>query len=266
MEIKLWKDILMPYSLAVDELVIKFNHVKQAYEKQGLYSPIYSVSGRVKSIGSILEKVMRKKLSLDNFEDGVTDIAGIRIICQFHDDCYKVAELIKSRTDMMVIEENDYITNPKESGYRSYHLLVKYTVQLLDGPREIVAEIQIRTMGMNCWSTIEHSLQYKFKEKMPDDIKQTLLDAADKILVSEIEMSKVRDEVMNAMITREEEDNLISDILITILNIYQNASRREAVRIQDEFLEIYATGNIEKLKHFAAELDVIAEGYGQQSI
>ena len=96
MEIKLWKEVLMPYSLAVDELVIKFNHVKQAFEKQGLYSPIYAVSGRVKSISSILEKVMRKKLSLDNFEDGVTDIAGIRIICQFHDDCYKVAEVIKN--------------------------------------------------------------------------------------------------------------------------------------------------------------------------
>ncbi len=119
---------------------------------------------------------------------------------------------------------------------------------------------------MNCWSTIEHSLQYKFKEKMPPEIRKTLLDAADKILVSEIEMSKVRDEVMNAMSTREEEDSLISDILITIVNIYQNASRREAVRIQDEFLEVYASGNMEKLKHFAAELDVIAEGYGQQSI
>ncbi len=266
MEIKLWRDALMPYSLAVDELVTKFEHVKKAYEKQGLYSPIYSVSGRVKSISSILEKVMRKHLTLDDFENDITDIAGIRIICQFIDDCVKVAEVIKNRTDMTVIEENDYITNPKQSGYRSYHLLVRYTVQLLEGPREIIAEIQIRTMGMNCWSTIEHSLQYKFKEKMPEEIKQTLYDAAEKILVSEMEMSKVRDEVKAAMISREEEDLLVSNVIITILNIYQNASRREAIRIQKEFLEIYGTGDMEKLKHFARELDVIAEGYGQQSI
>ena len=266
MEIKLWKEILMPYSLVVDELVTKFRHISLAYHKMGQYSPIYSVEGRVKSIPSIIEKAMRKKLTLDNFENEITDIAGIRIICQFVDDCPKVAELIRKRTDMTVIEETDYITNPKESGYRSFHMLVRYTVQLLDGPRNLIAEIQIRTMGMNCWSTIEHSLQYKFKEKMPEEIKKTLNDAAEKILISELEMSKVRDEVASAMSSREEDDNLVSYIILTILNIYQHASRREAIRIQEEFLDIYRSGDFDKLRHFAQELDVIAENYGQQNV
>ena len=266
MEINLWRELLMPYSLAVDELVTKFNHIKKAHDEMGMYSPIYSVSGRVKSISSILEKVMKKHISLDAIEESLFDIAGIRIICQFLDDCYSVAELIKKRTDMEVVDENDYITNPKESGYRSYHLKVKYKVQLLNGPKTIFAEIQIRTMGMNCWSTIEHSLQYKYKGNMPDYIKTKLSDAALTILSSEEELSMVRDEVMAAKATKEEESTLVSDIIMTILNIYQNASRREAIRIQEEFLEVYQTEDYEKLKHFAAGLDVIAEGYGAQSI
>ena len=101
---------------------------------------------------------------------------------------------------------------------------------------------------------------------MPEEIKKTISDAAEKILTSEMEMSKVRDEVMSAMATHEEKDMMLSNIIMTILNIYQNASRREAIRIQEEFLEIYKTGNMEKLRHFADELDVIAEGYGQQSV
>lgn len=266
MEINLWREILMPYSLAVDELVVKFNHIQKAHEEMGMYSPIYSVSGRVKSISSILDKVIRKHISLDSIEENLFDIAGIRIICQFLDDCYAVADIIKSRTDMIVVEENDYITNPKESGYRSYHLKIKYKVQLLDGPKDIFAEIQIRTMGMNCWSTIEHSLQYKYKGNMPENVKKRLNEAARTILSSEEELSLVRDEVMAAKATKEEENTVVSDIILTILGIYQKASRREAIRIQQEFLNIYQQKDFEKLKHFAAELDVIAEGYNVQDL
>lgn len=266
MEINLWRELLMPYSLAVDELVTKFEHIKKAHDEMGMYSPIHSVSGRVKSIASILDKIMRKHISLDTLEENIYDIAGIRIICQFLDDCYAVAELIKKRTDMVVVDENDYITNPKESGYRSYHIKVRYQVQLLDGPKDLYAEIQIRTMGMNCWSTIEHSLQYKYKGNMPENIRKKLSDAALSLLSSEEELTVVRDEVMAAKASKEEEATLVSDIIMTILNIYQNASRREAIRIQDEFLEIYQLKDYEKLKHFAAELDVIAEGYGVQSV
>lgn len=266
MEINLWREMLMPYSLAVDELVTKFEHIKKVQDARGTYSPIYSVSGRVKSISSILDKIMRKHISIDAIEENIFDIAGIRIICQFLDDCYTVAELIKKRTDMEVVEENDYITNPKESGYRSYHLKVRYKVQLLEGPKTIFAEIQVRTMGMNTWSTIEHNLQYKYKGNMPDYIKEKLNDAALSILSSEEELTSVRDEVMAAKASKEEENTLVTDIILTILNIYQNASRREAIRVQNEFLEIYQLNDYEKLKHFAAELDVIAEGYSVQSI
>jgi putative GTP pyrophosphokinase len=265
MEISLWREMLLPYSLAVDELVTKFEHIKKAQNELGLYSPIYSVSGRVKSIASILDKTMKKHIPLDRIEENIFDLAGVRVICQFLDDCMAVVEYVRNRTDMEIVEEEDYISNPKPSGYRSYHLKVKYQVQLLDGPKDIFAEIQIRTMGMNCWSTIEHSLQYKYKGNMPEVLKVSLNEAAARMLDSEKELSTVRDEIMEAQATKEEQNTLVSDILITIINIFQSVSRREALRIQDEFLEIYRQDDYEKLKHFAKELDVIAEGYGVQS-
>ena len=118
MEIQMWREILEPYALAVDELKVKFEHVQNSYRNTGLYSPIEQIYGRVKSISSLLEKVQKKHISLDDIEDNIDDIAGIRIICQFVEDIYKVVELIGKRSDMIVIEEQDYVKNRKASGLR----------------------------------------------------------------------------------------------------------------------------------------------------
>jgi len=142
MEIQLWREILDPYFLAVDELVVKFNHIIEEYRKTGDYSPIEQVNGRVKTISSILEKAQKKQIDLDDIEEKVEDIAGIRIICQFVEDIQKVVEIIKKRTDMRIKSEKDYITNMKPSGYRSYHIIIFYTVQTLKGTKELQAEIQ----------------------------------------------------------------------------------------------------------------------------
>ena len=133
MEIQMWREILEPYALAVDELKVKFEHLIHAYRKAGLYSPIEVVDGRVKSIASILEKVQKKHISMDDIEKEIDDIAGIRIICQFVDDIYKVSDIIKKRTDMKVVEEQDYVRNTKASGYRSYHIVIRYRVETLHG-------------------------------------------------------------------------------------------------------------------------------------
>ena len=163
MEVQQWNEILEPYALAVDELVVKFNHIIKAYRNRGRYSPIERVEGRVKGISSIMDKARKKGIGLDEVEEKIDDIAGIRIICQFVDDIYKVLELIKRRDDMIITSKRDYVKNPKKSGYRSYHMNVLYHVETLNGPKELTVEIQIRTMGMNFWATIEHSLQYKYK-------------------------------------------------------------------------------------------------------
>lgn len=266
MEIQLWREILDPYVLAVDELVVKFNHIIDEYRKMGAYSPIEQVQGRVKTISSILEKKQKKQIALEDIEEMVEDIAGIRIICQFVEDINKVVEIIRKRTDMRIKSEKNYITNMKPSGYRSYHLIVFYTVQTLSGTKEIQAEVQIRTLAMNFWATIEHSLQYKYKQNMPEHIRSRLSRAADAIIVLDQEMSVVRGEIMDAQNSFKIKANTVADILTNIQNLYKVANKREVVKIQDEFFRIYESGDLEQLERFNKELDVISEGYRAQSL
>lgn len=266
MEIQMWREILEPYALAVDELKVKFEHMQHAYKKAGLYSPIELVDGRVKSISSLLEKVQRKHISLDDIETEIDDIAGIRLICQFTEDIYKVVELIRKRTDMKVVEEQDYVKNPKASGYRSYHIVIKYRVETLHGPKDLFAEIQIRTLAMNFWATVEHSLQYKYKQHMPENLRTRLLKASEAIIVLDKEMSLVRGEIMDAQNTFTIKSNVVADILTNIQNLYKVANKREIVKIQDEFFRIYEMEDLAHLEQFAKELDVISEGYRAQSL
>lgn len=266
MEIQLWREILDPYVLAVDELVVKFAHIIEEYRKMGDYSPIEQVQGRVKTISSILEKSQKKQIDLEDIEEKVEDIAGIRIICQFVEDINKVVEIIKKRTDMRIKSEKDYITNMKPSGYRSYHLIIFYTVQTLSGTKEIQAEIQIRTLAMNFWATVEHSLQYKYKQNMPEHIKSRLSKAADAIIVLDQEMSVVRGEIMDAQNSFKIKANTVADILTNIQNLYKVANKRDVVKIQDEFFRIYELGDLEQLERFNKELDIISEGYRAQSL
>lgn len=266
MEIQLWREILDPYVLAVDELVVKFNHIIDEYRKMGEYSPIEQVNGRVKTISSILEKAQKKQIPLNEIEEKVEDIAGIRIICQFVEDIQKVVEIINKRTDMRIKSEKDYISHRKESGYRSYHLIIIYTVQTLRGTKEIQAEIQIRTLAMNFWATIEHSLQYKYKQNIPEHIRTRLTTASEAIVVLDREMSVVRDEIMDAQNSFKIKANIVADILTNIQNLYKVANKREVEKIQYEFYRLYESGDLEQLDRFSQELDKISEGYRAQSL
>lgn len=266
MEIQLWRSTLSPYDLAVKELTLKFNHIIEEHKQNDLYSPIEQVSGRVKSISSILEKLQRKHIPFEKLEEELEDIAGIRIICQFEEDIDTVAEIIRNRTDMKVKSEKNYLKHIKQSGYRSYHMIIYYTVDTIKGPKVLQAEIQIRTMAMNFWATIEHSLQYKYKGEMPLHVAERLSNAADAIIALDQEMSSVRDEIMDAQNSSQTNSNLIKDILLSIENLYKVASKREVHKIQDEFLRVLATRDLQQLARFHRQLDIIAEGYRAQSI
>ena len=265
MEIQLWRSILCPYELAVKELTVKFEHMIEEYRENDRYSPIEQVSGRVKSVSSILEKMQRKHIPIEQMETEVEDLAGVRIICQFEEDIDTVAAIIRRRTDMEVKSEKNYLTHIKQSGYRSYHMIVSYPVETFSGTKTIRVEIQIRTLAMNFWSTIEHSLQYKYKQHMPDHIREKLSRVADAIIVLDNEMSTVRSEIMDAQNSCQIQTNLVKDILNNIQNLYTIANKRELVKIQDEFYRIYETKDLEQLRRFHSDLDNITEGYHVQA-
>ena len=266
MEIQLWRSILCPYELAVRDLIVNFEHIISEHRENDLYSPIEQVSGRVKSVSSILEKMQRKHIPMERMEEEVEDIAGIRIICQFEEDIETVASLIQNRSDMTIKSEKNYLKHVKQSGYRSLHLIIYYTVETLNGPRKLQAEIQIRTMAMDFWATIEHSLQYKYTGDMPPHVAERLTNAADAIILLDQEMSSVRDEIMDAQNSSQMQSNLVKDILNNIENLYRVSSEREITKIQTEFLRVFHTKDLKQLERFHRQLDIIAEGYRAQAV
>lgn len=268
MEINNWKEILVPYEQAVDELKIKFKSIGYEYRKMDQYSPIEFVTGRVKKISSIIEKANKKGIPLENVQNEMDDIAGIRIMCQFVEDIDKVIELIRLRdgVDMTILEERDYINNTKDSGYRSYHILIKYPVITAMGKKEITAEIQIRTLAMNFWATIEHSLKYKYNQNMPQEVQERLVKAAEAAFLLDKEMSQIRGEILTAQELFQTKSNIVADILNNIQNLYYKADVEEMGSIQQKFMDLWQEGDLASLQQFNQQLDTMAELYRVQSI
>lgn len=266
METILWKELLDPYEQAVLELTTKFRNMQREFRKKGLYSPIENVEGRVKSVMSILDKMQRKNIAFEDLERKVEDLAGIRIICQFVEDIDAVVRLISNRSDMDILEERDYLTRQKASGYRSFHVIVWYTVETISGPRKIQVEIQIRTMAMNFWATTEHELQYKYRGELPEHVASQLARAADAVAMLDNVMSHVRSEIMDAQIHSTLKLNLVKEILRNIEGLYRAENKREAIKVQKEFYRIYQMNRMDELERFAKQLDILAEGSRAQSV
>lgn len=189
-----WELFLAPYKQAVEELKVKLRGIRTEYELEHVNSPIEFVTGRVKPISSILNKAKQKQVPIEDIQD----IAGLRMMCQFVDDIKYVVEMLKRRNDLEIIEERDYITSKKESGYRSYHVVAEYPVQTISGEKKILVEIQIRTLAMNFWATIEHSLNYKYSGNIPQNVKERLQRAAEAAYSLDGEMSQIRGEIQEA--------------------------------------------------------------------
>lgn len=193
-----WQHFLLPYQQAVNELKVKLRGMRKQFQDQAQHSPIEFVTGRVKPVDSIKEKMVRRHVEEDRLEQDMQDIAGVRIMCQFVEDIYQVVDLLRQRTDMNILEERDYVTNVKPSGYRSYHIVIEYPVQLVTGEKKILAEIQVRTLAMNFWATIEHSLNYKYQGVFPEDLSARLQRAAAAAFKLDEEMSDIREEIQEA--------------------------------------------------------------------
>ncbi|MFL2019903.1 GTP pyrophosphokinase [Weissella hellenica] len=173
-----WEKLLQPYVQTVDELKVKLRGMRSEFEIEGIHTPIEFVTGRVKEISAIEEKLVRRHISVDRIEQDMEDLAGVRIMTQFTEGIYKVVDLLRQRKDIVILEERDYVTNEKPSGYRSYHIVIEYPVQLSSGEKKLLAEIQVRTMQMNVWATIEHAINYKYDGEYTPEMSEKLKKAA----------------------------------------------------------------------------------------
>ena len=249
MAIREWKTFLIPYEQAVEELKVKFRSIRTEFRIKNEYSPIEFVTGRVKEIASILEKANKFSIPLDRIEYEMEDIAGVRVMCQFVDDVERVVQLIRNRKDMQIMYEKDYVENYKESGYRSYHLVIKYPVNLAEGQKDILAEFQIRTLAMNFWATIEHSLNYKYKHEIPDYIRVKLKHAADAAFNLDQLMLEIKDEIKDAQKLFEVKSSLISNVMNNIITLTSIGKASESTRFQLQLNKLIEEGEVYDLNN-----------------
>ncbi|MBK0039825.1 MULTISPECIES: GTP pyrophosphokinase [Leuconostoc] len=186
-----WEIFFTPYVQTVSELKVKLRGLRDQYEKNGEDSPIEFVTGRVKSQASIEEKIVRRHLDESRLSLDLQDIAGVRIMTKYVEDIYTVVDLLRQRTDFQILEERDYVTNAKPSGYRSYHIVIEYPVQMYSGELKVLAEIQVRTMAMNFWATVEHDLRYKHGE-LSDNLADRLTKLSESTFALDQELSEIR--------------------------------------------------------------------------
>ena len=173
-------NIMINYMCALKVLETQIEIINDEFQYKYNHNPIEHIKTRVKSVDSIMKKLAKYSLSfsIDNIVNYIHDIIGARIVCSFKSDIYKIVNIIKNSSNLTVVEEKDYITNPKESGYSSYHLIVDVPVYLSDSLILVKAEIQIRTIAMDFWASLEHKINYKFSKNVPEHIKKELVESS----------------------------------------------------------------------------------------
>lgn len=171
------------YNAAMKEMATKIEILREDFKLKNKYNPIEHIKSRLKTPESIIAKANKKGLAL-NMEDitrEIRDIAGVRIVCSFTHDIYTIAEVLRKNIDMEVIEIKDYVQNPKPSGYTSYHMIVQIPVSLTTGKEIVPVEIQIRTIAMDFWASLEHKIKYKYSCDIPESVKEDLRECSEKI-------------------------------------------------------------------------------------
>ena len=172
------------YDAAVRQLVLKFEILNDEFKVLYARNPIHHIEGRVKSLPSIAAKLLKKgqPLTIEAAKRNVNDIAGVRVVCGYIDDVYRVADMMARQADIQLIRRQDYIQTPNYNGYRSLHLDIRLPVYLSDRTEQVIAEIQIRTIAMDFWASLEHDVRYKVdKTKLPAGINEEMLACADRI-------------------------------------------------------------------------------------
>ena len=194
-ELSKLKNILLVYEWSQQLFIAKLNIIHQDLIHFKNSNPIEHIKGRIKSAESIAGKLERLKLEItaDNAKEHIKDIAGIRIICPFAKDIHGLVDIIKSMPDWKIYDQKDYITNPKPSGYRSYHLIIGIPVFYSGKEEDIPVEVQIRTASMDFWASMEHKVRYKYDEQVPKHLSDELVICAEKISELDKRMSLIQE-------------------------------------------------------------------------
>lgn len=195
---KNFNTLMMRYRCAIRELQTKLEVLDDEFSANNQRNPISSIKSRIKSPNSIYEKLRRRDLPFteESIVQNLDDVAGIRVICPFISDIYTIADLIKSQDDINILKVKDYIASPKPNGYRSYHMIVEVPVFFTEGKVPMRAEIQIRTIGMDFWASVDHQLRYKKKIKADKDIEgieRALLKCAETVTATDKHMEEIKD-------------------------------------------------------------------------
>ena len=192
-----YRELMAYYRCAMMEVATKFNVLNEELSLQYDRNPIESVKTRLKSLNSIVEKASRKGvgISIDSIEKNINDIAGVRVICSYPSDIYMLAESFTEQDDIRVIECKDYIKNPKTNGYRSLHLVIAVPVYFLDGCEEVFVEVQLRTVAMDFWASLEHQLRYKQNKDISSRIDIELKACAEVSATLDRRMQKIFDDL-----------------------------------------------------------------------
>ncbi|MGR6763680.1 GTP pyrophosphokinase [Paenibacillus sp. T2-29] len=201
---------MLIYKFALDEMETKIEILKQEFQALHDYSPIEHTKSRLKSPESIMNKLLRKnsELSLDAIKDSIKDIAGLRITCSFISDIYDVSNMLQRQSDLKVLEIKDYIKNPKPNGYQSLHLLVQVPVFMSDCEELVCVEVQIRTIAMDFWASLEHKIFYKYNQSVPESLTRELKNAADSANALDLQMERLHREIKEIKDARGEEDSM----------------------------------------------------------
>ena len=205
-----YKELRMIYSCAMKEIKTKFEILNIEFNLQYHRNPINSIQTRLKSTSSIIEKLVKlnKSVDIDSVSENIHDIAGVRVICSYIDDVYLIAEALLKQDDITLVTRKDYISHPKENGYRSLHLIVKVPVFLSERRLEMEVEVQIRTIAMDFWASLEHQLHYKTDFDGKDELVDELRRCAETITKTDSEMMQIRSK-METLIDIPTEDEVL---------------------------------------------------------
>ena len=208
-----WKSVMFLYDSALKEINTKIEILNNEFVHIYNYNPIEHIKSRLKTPDSIVKKLKRYgfEVTIDNMVENLSDIAGIRIICSFTSDIYQIAEMITKQSDVTVLYVKDYIKNPKPNGYKSYHMVVTIPIYLTDGPVDTKVEIQIRTIAMDFWASLEHKIYYKFEGNAPAYLQQELKACADVVNMLDVKMFSLNQAILELAEAQRTQDQEMPD-------------------------------------------------------